>query len=447
MLRPVLFALVTFTAVTVVGSAAAQVPANGRPPATGPRGLIRVDPGQFPPVGFPPDGNPMVPDFRLWLRGLNKVAPPKDVDPKLLKDLMDQLNKLPKGEGQPVQKEDIEKLLEKNPQFKNPAFVEPLKELAKDPDFPKKLESKLPDDAPPIQNHENLKEKLEQVIEEANNRPADPQVAPKGDPVNPPKVEPPTTDPTKTDPKAPGPASENEWAKWLEKNFGDSPAGQAALKDLMSALEKQDMKGMFDQVPEFKNGAWKDMESWGKANTGEWKIKPPDLSGNKVTSPKIGGGSGGTSSGGGGGGSSGFGGGGAGFGGGWSALAVIVGIAGAILLVILLLRKWKLNQAERAAAGAAGRRGIDFDSIRTREQLVRAFDHVSLDQIGDEARSWNHQVIADQFAESRPAQAEPAGELAELYERARYAPLDEDLTAGEFADARRDLRVIAGATA
>jgi len=113
-------------------------------------------------------------------------------------------------------------------------------------------------------------------------------------------------------------------------------------------------------------------------------------------------------------------------------------------LAILLLRKWKLNQAGRAAGLDAGKTGIDLDTIRTREELVRAFDHVSLDQIGEEARSWNHRVIADQIADTRPAQAEPAGELAGLYERARYAPLDEDLSPGEFADARRDLRVIAG---
>ena len=81
------------------------------------------------------------------------------------------------------------------------------------------------------------------------------------------------------------------------------------------------------------------------------------------------------------------------------------------------------------------------------EELVRAFDQVSLDQMGEEARSWNHRVIADQFAEVKPAQAAPATELAGLYERARYAPVDEDLSAGDFADARRDLRAVAGSPA
>jgi hypothetical protein len=126
---------------------------------------------------------------------------------------------------------------------------------------------------------------------------------------------------------------------------------------------------------------------------------------------------------------------------------VIAGIAAAIFLALMLFRRWKIDQARRAAQGAVGKVGIDFDSVRTREELVRAFDHVSLDQIGEEARSWNHRVIADQFVETRPTQSEPATELAGLYERARYAPLDEDLSADEFADARRDLRTLAGSPA
>lgn len=406
----------------------------------GVEGVIEV------PGNFMPPGEQMVPDFRQWLRGLNKKDLSKDLDPKLLKDLID---KLPK-EQQP-QPEEIQDLLRKNPQFKDPAFLKQLADIVKSEDFSKNLKEKLPKGTPPIQDEQPLKDNLEKVIEEGIKSPKVPEVGPKGDPVNPPKVDPTTTDPPKIDPKTTNPANENEWAKWLEKNFGDSPSGQAALKDLMSALEKQDMKGMFDQVPEFKNGAWKDLDAWGKSNAPDlWKVKPPDLSGNKVTSPKIGGGSGGTTWGGGGsgGGSSNFGGaGGADINGGGTALAVIVGIGGAALLAALLLRQWKLKQAERTVAHVTGKPGIDFDSIRTREELVRAFDHVSLDQIGQEARSWNHRVIADRFAESRPAQAEPADELAGLYERARYAPLDEDLTGGEFADARRDLRVIAGVPA
>ena len=445
MARSVPSAISTLAAVAVVVASAVAQPLGPK------HGLQRPS---SPPVGGPgigfgpppeivlPDGQ-SVPDYRLWLQGFKSKQLPQDINPELLKKLID---KLPKD--QPADPNQIKDLLEKNPEFKNPAFLNQLQELPKSDDFPNNLAGKLPKGAPvpPPEQGPVLGENFKQVIEEGQKQTVLKEGGKTGDPMKPPKIDP-KTDLSKIDPKTANAAGDNEWAKWVEQNFGDSPAGQAALKDLLSALEKQDMKGMFDQVPEFKNGAWKDLDSWGKANAGDlWKVKPPDLSGNKVTPPTIGGG-GGMSSGGGGGSSFGGGSGGAGISGGGQALGVIVAIAAGILLAIVLFRKWKLHQIERAAAHTTGKLGIDFDSVRTREELVRAFDHVSLDQIGEEARSWNHRVIADQISEARPAQAEPADELAGLYERARYAPLDEDLSTGEFADARRDLRVIAGVTA
>src|SRR6476659_6964020 len=139
----------------------------------------------------------------------------------------------------------------------------------------------------------------------------------------------------------------------MQNHFVDSYAGKSSVNVLMSALEKQDHKSMFENIPEFKNGGWKDLDQWGKSNAGDWwKVKPPEMSGSKVTPPKIGGGSsGGIGSSGGGGGSTGSGGGiggGGGSGGGGSALAIIAGISCAIFLAVLPLRKWKLHQAEKA---------------------------------------------------------------------------------------------------
>jgi hypothetical protein len=406
-------------------------------------------PGQLPPppgprtgpVGVAGEGEPQMEDVRRWLMGLANRPKDKDIDPKLLEDLMKKM--APKEEK--VDPKEIEQFLKNNPQFQNPEFLKKLGEMSKEQQFPDNLKDKLPPKVtpPPIENDEAYKANLKQVIEQgqkANWPEGGPKVTPKsptGDP---------TSDPSKPPDTGAGNVGENEWVKWMQKHFGESEAGKTAIKDLMSALEKQDSKGMFDNIPEFKNGGWKDLDKWGKSNAGElWKVKPPEMSGTKVTPPKMGSGSsGGSSSGGGGGSSGGIGGAGGGIGGGGSALAIIAGIAGAILLAVLLFRKWKLHQAEKATAIVPHPNGIDFDAIRTREQLVHAFDHVSLDQIGDMARSWNHRVIADQIAEARPVHAEPAEMLAGLYERARYAPLDEDLTHGEFSDARRDLRVIAG---
>jgi hypothetical protein len=384
------------------------------------------------------DRDDSIEDPRPFLGGLLGKTAPKDVNPKDLKDLLDKLNKLPKD--QQPDKAQLEELL-KSPAFKDPKFLEQLDKMLRDPDFPKNLEGKLPDGSlPDKEQGPQLADKLKEVMESGKQQGAANPEIPKG--MEPPKIDPSAVDPSKVPtPETKNPYTDNEWVKWMEKNFGDSPAAQDAVKDLVNSLQKGDLKGMFDDVPELKNSGWKDFADWGKSNGLDLsKVKPPDVSTGK-SGPTIGGNSGGSGwpSGGGGGG----GGGGVGLGGGGTALAVIAGIAGALFLALLLFRRWKLDQARRAAHGAGGPNGFDYDSVRTREELVRAFDHVSLNQIGEDARSWNHRVIADQFAEVKPAQAVPAAELAGLYERARYAPLDEDLSAGDFVDARRDLRAIA----
>jgi hypothetical protein len=440
----------TLLAVAIAVLTAASTPAQPPRKDSKPKPFELGNIGKFEPNGrlilIPSEvGEEQIPDWRLVLAGLIPKNKPPNLDPKLLKELMD---KLPKD--QKANEKQIQEILEKNPKLKDPAFLHQLGQLKQDPNFPENLNQKLPKDIH-VPKDGPVKENLEQLIEEGMKPPKISEGGPKtGEPITPPKGDLPKMDPSTSSPTSEGNAGENPWVKWMQKNFGESEAGQQAIKDLMGALEKQDMKGMFDQVPEFKNGGWKDIDSWGKANAGElWNTKPPDFGGTKFNPPNMGGGgsSGPNTSFGSSSGSSSFGGSGSGMGGGGSALAVIAGIAGAALLAVLLFRKWKLNQAERAAAAGAVKAGIDFDSIRTREALVHAFDHVSLDQIGAEARPWNHRVIAEQIATARPAQAEPADELAGLYERARYAPDDEDLSAGEFVSARRDLRVIAGVPA
>ncbi|HJZ89684.1 MAG TPA: DUF4129 domain-containing protein [Gemmataceae bacterium] len=437
--------LLTAVVLVLASSTAFAQPRPGQSGSSLPPGGPR---SQVPASQLAPPEAMKVDDVREFLASRRPGIKPQDIDPELLKKLMETMGKeMPRD--QKVDPKQVEKMLQEDKRFKDPAFLKQLEKLLESKDFPKNIEGKLPKDdpRPPAIDDPKLGEKMKQVIENGQKG-GGPPVMPKGDAqdpnINPQAVKPPEPNPDDR-------ARENEWVQWLDKHFKDSPAADAAMKDLINAVNKQDSAGMFDRIPEFRDGAWKDMDGWGKVNPGDyWKIKPPNISGTGISPPKIdGGGSGGGNGGGGGGGGSGIGGGGgAGLGGGGMSLAVIAGIAAAVFLAILVFRRWKLIQAERAAAQAHGiPGGIDFDAIRTREQLVRAFDTVSLDQCGDEARSWNHRVIADQLGETRPAVADPAIELAGLYERARYAPLDEDLAPGEFADARRDLRVVAGVAA
>ena len=76
----------------------------------------------------------------------------------------------------------------------------------------------------------------------------------------------------------------------------------------------------------------------------------------------------------------------------------------------------------RRADAAAARWPVPPGSLRTREDLVRAFDHLGLAALGLPARHWHHRAVAAGLAARNPADATGADGLADLYELARYAP-------------------------
>jgi hypothetical protein len=82
--------------------------------------------------------------------------------------------------------------------------------------------------------------------------------------------------------------------------------------------------------------------------------------------------------------------------------------------------------------------------VTTREDLIRAFEHLAFLRLGLKARHLNHLDLAGRLGDTGD-RAEPAARLAHLYEQARYAPADEHLPADELAAARGDLSTLAGA--
>jgi hypothetical protein len=94
-------------------------------------------------------------------------------------------------------------------------------------------------------------------------------------------------------------------------------------------------------------------------------------------------------------------------------------------------------RAQAAAAAEGGGWPIDPRQINSREDVVKAFEYLSVLLCGPGAKTWTHSTIADEL--SRLAESEPdtALKLARLYELARYAPLDEPLTRAELMEARR----------
>lgn len=134
------------------------------------------------------------------------------------------------------------------------------------------------------------------------------------------------------------------------------------------------------------------------------------------------------------------------------ALMGILWIGMAVATVAVIWRLLAARPATRATdAGPAWRLGpwpVDPAKIATRQDLVRAFEYLSLLMLGPTARSWNHRAIAARLsAEPNDAGADrrlAAEHLAGLYEKARYAPPADPLPDGEVRDARRDLCFLAG---
>jgi hypothetical protein len=116
---------------------------------------------------------------------------------------------------------------------------------------------------------------------------------------------------------------------------------------------------------------------------------------------------------------------------------------------------WKFftvqRQAATATTGTGWRLGpwpVNPNEVTTRQDLIRAFEHLSLLLLGPAARVWNHRQIATRLGaredEAAAERRRAASHLAVLYEQARYAPPSDPLPEGELAGARRDLCLLAG---
>ncbi|MBY0230136.1 MAG: hypothetical protein K2W96_12715 [Gemmataceae bacterium] len=124
------------------------------------------------------------------------------------------------------------------------------------------------------------------------------------------------------------------------------------------------------------------------------------------------------------------------------------------LLAFLLWRGASMYQAYRQRLAAEWRLGpwpVLPHAVRTREQLVRAFEHLAFLVFGRPARSMSHEDLARGLA-GRPAldpaaQAEAAEKLAASYRQARYAPAQDELSDEQLAQARQQLALLAGSAA
>ncbi|MBM3980497.1 MAG: hypothetical protein FJ304_09440 [Planctomycetes bacterium] len=317
----------------------------------------------------------------------------------------------------------------------------------------------------------------------------DPMNPPKFDPMNPPKLDP-LQPPPKVDPKdapnndgkrrfdpdnplgqpndtpekmAKTKAVEAATALW-EKNVGpidESPAVRRALidlisdNDMMEALTDSKGRNIFEM---FENGGdgdgfgklfeggegggweWPKFEfNWGRDRDnnfdfGNRRDRAPDWGRDRDTAPRSRSSTSldglGTFS----------------FGGAqvpWLLLVILL----AVIVAAVVWWKWKDIVRPRAArAGPAGPMPWPLDprDINSREDVVRAFEYLSVLICGPGAKTWTHSTIADELSALVKTHGATAVKLARLYELARYAPLDEPLTRDELLEARRLVCDLAG---
>jgi len=130
------------------------------------------------------------------------------------------------------------------------------------------------------------------------------------------------------------------------------------------------------------------------------------------------------------------------------AALLLVVLAGVALLAWAGLRRRGLLLLRRAEGRwQLGPWPVRPEAVRTRDELVRAFEYLALLLLGPAARNRNHRDIATGLAESDGARRAAADRLAGLYEQARYAPPDEVLPDADLAAARADLSLLAGVAA
>ena len=128
-----------------------------------------------------------------------------------------------------------------------------------------------------------------------------------------------------------------------------------------------------------------------------------------------------------------------------------VGVVFALTVAVLFLlglRLYRMRSSDSVAAfGGRQPAMIRFDPnlpIRSRHDLIRAFEQLSMHQLGVQAENWNHRAIAAQLGEHSAPRRRAAETLAQFYEMARYAPETENMTPESLNVAQRNIQLLAG---
>jgi hypothetical protein len=123
---------------------------------------------------------------------------------------------------------------------------------------------------------------------------------------------------------------------------------------------------------------------------------------------------------------------------------VVLGVA----IVGGLIVMWWLSRNSKAQRDKLqrdlGEWPVDPRNIVTREELVKAFEYLSVWICGPKAKMWTHSTIGEALTQLAATHGQTAMKLARLYELARYAPREEPLTRHEVIEARHIICELGG---
>jgi hypothetical protein len=120
-----------------------------------------------------------------------------------------------------------------------------------------------------------------------------------------------------------------------------------------------------------------------------------------------------------------------------------VGVAACVGLI--LWQFWKRGSARRSAT-ASRRLGpwpVQPHRISSAADLIAAFEYLAVLRLGLHVRTWHHRAVAAELGRENDDRRRAAGELAALYEQARYSSAEASLSLDAVAAARRDVCFLA----
>ena len=126
----------------------------------------------------------------------------------------------------------------------------------------------------------------------------------------------------------------------------------------------------------------------------------------------------------------------------WMLIPVVLAVFGFVAFRLLRRRGWFGSQP--IPLTGLGPWPVDPRAIRSRDDLVKAFEYLSVLTIGGPARHYHHGTIAAELDRLLPDAGDLPQEVARHYMLARYGPSGAEIDADDLAAARASLCRLAG---